>query len=47
MSAADDAYARLLAAQRFMTPEEREVREADDKRNNQETRIRRKLQRVY
>lgn len=46
MSAADEAYARLLAARRIVTPEEREETAKEDKRDAQNARIRRKLVRV-
>lgn len=46
MSAADEAYARLLAARRIVTPEEQETAAKDDKRDLQNARIRRKLAKV-
>lgn len=47
MSAANESYARLLAARRIVTPEEREETEKERKHDLQEARIRRKLQAVF
>lgn len=47
MSAADDAYARLLAARRILTPAETEQTEKDDARKRLAAHIRRRLPRVY
>ena len=47
MSAAMDAYNRLLAARRIVTPAEREETAKDEKHANQNARIRRKLVKVY
>lgn len=47
MSAANESYARLLAARRVITPAEREETEKDRKREELRYKIRRKLPRVY
>ena len=47
MSAAMDAYNRLLAARRIVTPEEREETTKAERHANLNARIRRKLVRVY
>lgn len=43
----DDAYLRLLAARRIVTPEERELMDKADKAERQNARIRRKLAKVF
>lgn len=47
MSAANDAYDRLTAARRVVTPEEAEERQKDSAREQLAARIRRRLPRVY
>lgn len=47
MTAADDAYSRLLAARRIVTPAEREEADKERKRDELRSKIRRKLQRVF
>jgi hypothetical protein len=47
MSAADDAYARLVAAQRVETPAEQRQRDDEDKRQQQQHRIRKRLWRPF
>lgn len=47
MNAADESYARLLAARRFVTPAEREETRMSQEQEELRSRIRRKLPRVY
>jgi hypothetical protein len=47
MSAANDAYDRLIAARRTVTTEEREEMKRDSDRDRLKYRIHRRLQRVY
>lgn len=47
MNAADESYARLKAAQRFVTPEERAQLDKESERQSKSARIRRKLPQVY
>ena len=47
MNAAQEAYARLKAAQRVVSPFEQEERERETERELQRVRIRRRLPKVY
>lgn len=45
--AAHEAYDRLIAAQRFVSPEEQAETEKEDQRDRLAARIRRRLPKVY
>lgn len=47
MTAADESYARLMAARRFISPAEREEAAKDRTRDELRVKIRRRLPRVY
>lgn len=47
MNPGQEAYDRLMAARRIVTPEEAEERRKDSVRQDQQARINRKLQKVY
>lgn len=47
MTAADESYARLMAARRIITPTEREEAARERTRDELRSKIRRRLPRVY
>lgn len=47
MSAAQDAYDRLIAARRDVTPQEREIAAEETERERLTAKIRRRLPKVY